>query len=62
MKQFSTKIQVLQRYLDSSFSRSSGPGGQNVNKLNTKVELRFVISQADWLPENVKSRLHELKP
>ncbi|KAI8854756.1 hypothetical protein BC829DRAFT_439036 [Chytridium lagenaria] len=36
--------------LEISFSRSSGPGGQNVNKVNTKVDLRFEPSDADWLP------------
>ncbi|XP_057313871.1 peptidyl-tRNA hydrolase ICT1, mitochondrial-like isoform X1 [Hydractinia symbiolongicarpus] len=45
------------------FVRSSGPGGQNVNKLlwyilvNTKVELRFKIASADWLPSHVVSKL-----
>ena len=31
-----------------NFSRSSGPGGQNVNKVNTKAEIRFVVASADW--------------
>ena len=36
----------LDSELNFSFSRSSGPGGQNVNKVNTKVELRFNISSS----------------
>eukprot|EP00904_Undaria_pinnatifida_P007034 jgi/Undpi1/3460/HiC_scaffold_16.g06832.m1 len=43
--------------LEVSFSRSSGAGGQNVNKLSTKVEMRFVVSEADWLPHDVRLRL-----
>ena len=34
--------------LEFNFSRSSGPGGQNVNKVNTKAELRFNVHEADW--------------
>ena len=46
--------------IQTSFSRSSGAGGQNVNKLNTKAELRFNIHTADWLPYEVKERIQEL--
>ncbi|XP_003386495.1 PREDICTED: peptidyl-tRNA hydrolase ICT1, mitochondrial-like [Amphimedon queenslandica] len=46
--------------LDIRFSRSSGPGGQNVNKLSTKAEVRFNVQEADWLPDRVKERLKEM--
>jgi ribosome-associated protein len=37
-----------------SASRSSGPGGQNVNKVNTKIELRFPVQESAVLDENQK--------
>lgn len=43
--------------LSFEFVTSSGPGGQNVNKLATCVQLRFDLGQSSSLPEYVKSRL-----
>merc|ERR1712038_137911 len=45
--------------LDIKYSRSSGAGGQNVNKVNTKVEIRFHVESADWLSSDAKERIRD---
>lgn len=39
-------------------TRSSGPGGQNVNKVSSRIELRFSIDKSEFLTETEKQRLH----
>jgi ribosome-associated protein len=50
------KIKVPLQELDFSFSRSSGPGGQNVNKVNTKATLRWYVSVSPSVPAAIRAR------
>jgi ribosome-associated protein len=53
-------IAIDEREIEESFVRASGPGGQNVNKLATAVQLRFDVRQSPSLPEGVRERLQKL--
>lgn len=48
--------------LDITYSKSSGPGGQNVNKVNTKVDVRFHLQSANWIDEDTKAKLADKVP
>jgi ribosome-associated protein len=52
-----SKFALLQKELTFTSARSSGPGGQNVNKVNTKVTLRFSIQNSEILSEEERGIL-----
>ena len=54
------QISIDEAELEESFVRSSGPGGQNVNKLSTAVQLRFDVRRSPSLPNDVAVRLMRL--
>jgi ribosome-associated protein len=51
------QIELDEREIQEDFVRASGPGGQNVNKVSTAVQLRFDVARSPSLPEAVRARL-----
>jgi ribosome-associated protein len=54
------EISIEDKDITFCFIRASGPGGQNINKVSTAVQLRFDMRQTSSLPEDVKKRLATL--
>jgi ribosome-associated protein len=54
------RISIDDSEIEESFIRSSGPGGQNVNKLATAVQLRFDVRHSPSLSNEVRARLERL--
>lgn len=60
MIRINARIAIDEREIAETFVRASGPGGQNVNKLSTAVQLRFDVRGSPSLPGDVKPRLERL--
>jgi ribosome-associated protein len=60
MIRITDQVSIDEREIEESFIRASGPGGQNVNKLATAVQLRFDARRSPSLPNDVSVRLQQL--
>jgi ribosome-associated protein len=57
MFEINARLQIPEHEFQWSFARSGGPGGQNVNKVASKAELRWNVADSPSLPDDVKTRL-----
>lgn len=62
MIQINDDVEIDSRELDFEYARSSGPGGQNVNKVETKATLRFSLADTGALTEEQKDLIRERLP
>jgi ribosome-associated protein len=60
MIRITAAISIGENELEERFIRASGPGGQNVNKLASAVQLRFDVRRSPSLPDDVRARLERL--
>jgi len=60
MIRIDSRLSIDEQELEERFIRASGPGGQNVNKLSTAVQLRFDARRSPSLPDEVRARLERL--
>ena len=60
MIRITPSISIGEDEVEEHFIRASGPGGQNVNKLASAVQLRFDVRRSPRLPEEVRARLERL--
>jgi ribosome-associated protein len=60
MIRITSQLAIGENEIELQFIRASGPGGQNVNKVSTAVQLRFDVAHSPSLPEDVRARLMKL--
>ncbi|KAF3963410.1 hypothetical protein ACB098_10G052200 [Castanea mollissima] len=52
---------ITLEHVTVNFARSGGPGGQNVNKVNTKVDMRFNVENAYWLSDRIREKIMQME-
>ena len=62
MLEIDDKIKIPIKEFRFSFARGSGPGGQNVNKLNTKVTLKWSVTKSPSLTDSLRERIQKKYP